>query len=339
MSCQLLWVFGVAVVVLQGCGGTSAPAQPSSNQPSTNQPSSARPRFFSAGSPLNLKISAAAAVDPRSDSLLASLRSSASQGFVLGWRSWSIPVYYVDAGTPRHDVTMTQSWAPKQKLLNVPIPDGARPDPEADASLCLVDLTAGCEWDLWETKQSGGAWSAGWANAISITGSGIYPRGLSARGSGFALLAGLIFPDELAAGEIPHALVFSFDHTKAGGPVAPATESDGESTRADAIPEGALLQLDPNLDLETLGLAPYQRTIARALQVYGMYLVDNGGGVSLYAANPLSLPAGSYDGLLPDEEFPDLSAIPIDRFRVLLLPAQNPDPPLAVDPSGCAAYE
>jgi hypothetical protein len=73
------------------------------------------------------------------------------------------------------------------------------------------------------------------------------------------------------------------NNTKAGGPVAPATGSDGWSTLAGAIPEGARVQLDPSLDLDSLGLTPWQKTIARALQEYGMLLVDTGGGFGLQA--------------------------------------------------------
>jgi hypothetical protein len=42
-----------------------------------------------------------------------------------------------------------------------------------------------------------------------------------------------------------HALTFSFDSTKSGGPVWPATESDGRTSTAGAMPEGARLQPAP----------------------------------------------------------------------------------------------
>jgi hypothetical protein len=109
------------------------------------------------------------------------------------------------------------------------------------------------------------------------------------RASGFGSAAGLIFPDELAAGRIDHALTFTMKHTKAGGPVPPATASDGWSTVPGAIPEGARLQLDPALDLDSFRLTAWQKTIARALQQYGMYLTDTGGAVAFQAVHPQSV--------------------------------------------------
>lgn len=76
------------------------------------------------------------------------------------------------------------------------------------------------------------------------------------------------------------------------------------------------MQLDPKLDLDTLELQPYEKTIARALQEYGMYLGDTGGTLTLYAAHPQSFDA-AYQELMPLEAFPRLDGIPLDRLRVL----------------------
>lgn len=106
--------------------------------------------------------------------------------------------------------------------------------------MVIIDMDRGCEYDFWQAKRGlFGGWQASWANTISIESNGIFPKGMSARGSGFVLPAGMIWPQELQKGVIEHALVFSYEHTKEGGPVAPAIESDGTSTREDAIPEGA----------------------------------------------------------------------------------------------------
>lgn len=115
-----------------------------------------------------------------------------------------------------------KSSTPASVLKNVPIPDFATPDPSADSSLVIIDLTTGCEYDFWKAqKDEDGIWTAGWANAIPIDSDGVYPKGLSARGSGFALLAGVMWPDELENGEINHALGFSYSYPKAGGPYSP----------------------------------------------------------------------------------------------------------------------
>lgn len=190
--------------------------------------------------------------------------------------------------------------------------------------MVVLDLENRCEYDFWQARKTTEGWLASWANGISMDSDGIYPHGLSTRGSGFAFLGGVIWPDELQIGHIDHALAFNHPFTKAGGPVAPATDSDGEVNQQNAIPEGALLQLNPDLDLTSLGLTPYEMTIAVALQEYGMYLVDNGSsGVGLYAIDPKCVIGNPYEGVLPDEDWPTIANIPLDQFRVIEMGPQN----------------
>jgi hypothetical protein len=164
---------------------------------------------------------------------------------------------------------------------------------------------------------------------------------MGAKAGGFASLAGLVWPQELRSGKIDHALFFAYPSTKSCGPVSPATAGDGSSEDSGAIPEGARVQLDPDLDLDSLHLAPYQRTIAEALQTYGMILGDTGGALGLYGVGRQSFEGDAYEGLLPGGEFPefsDLGEIPADRFRVLELPPQQPRPPQQLVPSGCGSF-
>ncbi len=284
------------------------------------------------------QIPANAMVDPNSPTMVGSLVDQANQAFVIAVKEWTVPVYYADENTSRQEVKLTAGWAPKGQLNNVPVPDFAEPDPEADGSMVIIDETTGCVYDFWEMRYRNGKWKASWGNALPLASEGIFPKGFSARGSGFELLQGVIWPQELEAGEINHALIFSYDHTKAGGPVAPATESDGTSTEAWAIPEGALVQLDPALDLTTLGLNEYEMTIARALQQYGMYCADDGGGLQLYAINPVSCRTNPYENIWGDQTYIYLDKIPADRFRVLKLGPQNDTEPQLVE-NFCAEFQ
>ena len=284
------------------------------------------------------KIDTNAEVDPNSDVMVQSLVEQADQAFVIAVKEFSVPVYYADESTPREDVKLTVYWAPKKKLLNVPIPEYTEPDPASDGSAVIIDKTSGCVYDFWQMKYSSGGWKASWGNAIPLNSDGIFEKGFSARGSGFELLQGIIWPQELERGYINHALVFSYDHTKAGGPVYPATESDGTEDSDWAIPEGALVQLDPDLDLTTLGLNSYEMIIAKALQEYGMYCCDDGGGIQLYAVNPISCKNNPYENIWGDQTYVYLDKIPVDKFRVLKLPPQDPSEPELVNNS-CAEFE
>ena len=279
-------------------------------------------RPYAAASPFNRPIAANPRVDPNSAQLVAGVvRAARERGFVLSVREWTVPVYYADEETPRYDVPLTPYWAGKRVLREVPIPDDARPDPMADGHLAVVDRVGGCEYDFWQAERTpDGRWTASWGRRLPATGDGIASVGPSARASGFGLLAGLVFPDELARGRIEHALVFGYPYTRAGGPVAPATSSDGRTAGAGALPEGARLQLDPALDLDTLVLTPYERAIAEAMQQYGMFLGDTGGAVGVFAAHPHPFGEDPYAALLPPGGHVPLDGIPVERLRVLDLP-------------------
>ncbi len=320
--------------------------------------------LYSSESPLNMKIPDDPEIDPDSGEYVNLLVVSAQEGgFLIELKQYNATVFFADADTPKTDVWLAcgRAWGGGVEYFrDIPIPFFAEPTVDFDGSLnpilpgrcgatadqdnqmVILDLDTRCEYDLFQARMEEGQWVAGWANSISMDSIGIYEKGLSARGSGFTTLAGVIWPDELENGYIDHALIFSYPHARAGGPVAPATESDGLSKRQYALPEGALLQLDPTLDLETITLTPEEKTVAKALQEYGMYLVDDGSfGVSIEAVNPASVEGNPYEGLLPDVDYPELNNIPLDRLRVLKLGPQDPDADSTNElvSSGCGYFE
>lgn len=314
MKTTFAFFFAFSLLLILGCG-----TQDISNKPDDLayfQPFIGN-SVFQDTIPLN------AVLDANSALMVTSLEDQANQAFLVAVKEWTVAVYQADGSTPTHEVKLTAGWAPKNSLQNVPIPDFAEPDPSQDGHMVIVDQSNGCIYDFWEMRYKSGQWKASWGNALPLSGDGIFPKGYSARGSGFELLQGLIWPQELEAGKIEHALIFSYDHTKSGGPVPPATESDGETSDAWGIPEGALVQLNPNLDLNSLGLSSYELTIATALQKYGMYCADDGGGLSLYAINPISSKNNPYENIWGDQTYVFLNKIPVDQFQVLTLAAQT----------------
>jgi hypothetical protein len=325
----------ISLSLASGCKAGKAPksASKAPKLPHSNL------KLFSSSSPFNQKIPANPEIDPRSKTMIKSLETDVrKQDFILAQKRWTLPVYYANKRTSRYDVTLTADWAPFTVMKKVPIPKQAKPDPENDAEIAIIDESTNCEYDFWQLRKVNGKWYASWGNAISLNSNGIYKAGsAAARASGFALTAGIIWPEELKKGKINHALVFSYSFTKSGGPVPPATASDGYLDSAQAIPEGARLQLDPDFDISTLPTA-YERTIAKALQEYGMFLGDSGGGAQLYALSPMSRKGNPYKGILPDRDYVKLN-IPASKFRVLKMGKQIKDTPEEFVSNGCAKYE
>jgi hypothetical protein len=265
-------------------------------------------RLYSAASPFNQAIPANPTLDPKSAAYVQLLtRSKNEKAFVMALGEWSVPTYFVRQDTKRQDVQVEGFDGLRRIMRGVPIPDNAKPDPADDAHMTVIDPATRCEYDLIGAKKTAAGWTSKWANVNSTADNGIYPSGMSTRATGFAPLAGMIWPAELRSGRIDHALVFAY----------PYTSSDGRTTLAAAMPEGARVQLDPTLNLDTLKLTANERTIAEALQKYGMYLGDTGGALALYAVNPQSFDTNQYAGLLPSDAAIALNKIPVNRFRVL----------------------
>ncbi|TXT56010.1 MAG: hypothetical protein BAJATHORv1_30394 [Candidatus Thorarchaeota archaeon] len=289
-------------------------------------------RPFSDASPFNIPIPDNAEIEPNSEEIVNNLLDSMSEGeLFVGVDKWSVPVFFANSSTPQQDIDITDEWAIWDTMKDVPIPENALPDPEDDGHLCIIDNGTRIEYDFWQAEKTPSGWTASWGNKISLDSDGIYRDSWGARGSGFALAAGLIFPHEIDRGLIEHALVYSTDwfYVKSGGAVRPATTSDGISNDPLAIPEGARLQLNPSIDVDDLEMEEAGKVIARAMQNYGMFLCDNGGGHQVYAYNPINS-GYSWEGILDTDDdgisWIFNSSISITDFRVLKLGPQIPDP-------------
>jgi len=225
---------------------------------------------------------------------------------------WSIPVYFIDNTTPRVTVEFTNEFPYHPYFLDsmnpVPIPFNAVSDhgatghyppilsdivPDlgfADAHLCIIDLSTGLEYGFWHmAKDAFGTWRASTGGIISISGNGVFTEtdlltNNFARGTAVPLSAGLIWRNDVAAGEIRHALAVSLPalRNQRDFYVWPGLETDGFSSDTRALPEGARLRLkwtEQEIEdrYQSGQLSSTGRIIALALRRYGAFDVDNGG--------------------------------------------------------------
>lgn len=280
----------------------------------------AEPLLYSADSPWNRPIAPDVQVDPDSAYFIKAIKG------VLGSRTdkYSFPVYRIDRATPRRSVTISGYWSDvrgagdtlkvsRDTRVGLPIPAGAEPARGRDAHLVLWDPRSGDEWGLWHVRRGPGGWQAENGYHYNTRWSGVPPQGFVSRGAGVPYLVGLIFPEELRAGRIEHALALGINYPSPLH-VFPATKSDGRNMEPTALPMGSRLQLDPrytDVDFRRWGLDRSGRVIARALQRYGMILVDGSGHPKLYGEYDGT---AHWDGLLKADT---LSRIPYDAFRLL----------------------
>ena len=201
--------------------------------------------LYSADSVWNQTIPSQPEIDPESAVMIDALVAAARTGYdpTLNVKQWSVPVYVADADTPRYSVAITGSNTQYgfQAMIDVPIPDNAQPDPQRDGHMVIMDISTGYEYDFWRAvKNADGSWQAAWGNRISLDSNGIFPTGSGAKASGFAAMAGIIWPEEFKQGRIDHALFMALPIAASGGFVYPATASDGWITTEGAIPRGRI---------------------------------------------------------------------------------------------------
>jgi hypothetical protein len=280
-------------------------------------PTSGFPRPFPAGSVWNTPVGNAA-VDPRNAGLSAYLASHAKNPN-LTLHSWGVSVAESHPSDQTHSVPCVRfPRCTLDAFGSFAIPVTAQPDPSGDRHLAVYDNASQREWDFWQGSNAGGVWTAGAGAAVSMSGNGTAPSHTeSGNAANFPLLGGIIRPEEMAQGHIDHALVFMMPGVSSVGHVCPATHNDGDSTDPNALLEGMRIQLDPSVNIDSLGLPAWQKTIARALQNYGAYLRDNSGSLAILAEDSVSR---GYDAWatagLPSGN-PSIAGLPWDKFRVL----------------------
>jgi hypothetical protein len=296
-------------------------------------------RPFADTSLWNTPIAAGAAVDPASAAMIADFSSISGQtAFWINIQDYSVPVYWVDS-TAAATVTVMASLGGSGFRTGAasdsvpagsgpaPIPAGAMAAAGTDRHLAIVDRVTRVEWGFWDAASATGGWTAGEASTMDLAGSGARPpernnpwwAGHGPRACGFALIAGLITVDEMRAGSIEHALVVAYPHIRSRYYTPPASSAQGTTTDAIAtrgILCGGRIQLDPTLDVSTLGLSASGVIIARALQKYGAFVGDYSGAVSLYGDASATAQAAWTAGLLANGE---AAKIPLNRFRVLTI--------------------
>ena len=220
---------------------------------------------------------------------LASYVAAAAGNANMPLTSWAVGVAEAHSGDTAYTVPCLLYSCTLSTFGPFAIPTTAKADPSPDGHLAIYDPTSQREWDMWQGATNGTSWTSSAGAAVSMTGNGVAPAGTaSSNAANFPLLGGLIRPEEILQGHIDHALVIGLPGVNSTGRVCPATHNDGSSTSSSAPMEGTRFQLDPALNVDALAIPAWQKTIAKAMQTYGLYIRDNSGSLAVYAENPAS---------------------------------------------------
>jgi len=247
----------------------------------------------------------------------------------------SIEVLAADAGVARRSFTATGDfYTPDCDKIDVPVPSGGRLEGETNYACagngdCHLIVVQGSRlYEMWRANLIGGdatgTFQGGCLAAWDLTKDYWTPnappnfaRGdqcTSADAAGYPIAALLFSADEVAAGEIKHAIRFILPNDRIDPTqyVHPATHATRHTATAPTpVPYGARLRLRASFDL-TLLPSDGARVVARALQKYGMFLAD-GGNIALTSQSDTYTRA-KWAGLLGAR---DLGALQVADFEMV----------------------
>jgi hypothetical protein len=261
-----------------------------------------------------------AAVDSNSTALINFIGASVTMHPDFGsgqyqGSSIGIPYVVVDSTQPFVNINFNQ-FADESDPGPMPVPANAPiegyPNPgNGDRHVLVLDNSNCWLYELYGASAgSGGAWNAGSAAVWDLQNDEQRPwTWTSADAAGLAIFPGLIRYDEVAAGQIKHAIRFTLQFSRAAF-TPPASHWAATSSQAMAAPMGMRLRLKSNFDVSTFSAT--NQVILKAMKQYGMIMADNGS--SMYIS-------GAPDDRWNNDDLHSLGSVTASDFEVV---AMNP---------------
>lgn len=245
---------------------------------------------FPADNAWNTDISAAA-VDPNSDNLIASigLTRGLHPDFGAGlWDGAPIGIPYTVVGSNQAKVPITftdygdeSDPGPYPVPANAPV-EGRKADGSSfggDRHVLVLDRDANRLYELYNaTPQASGGWNASSGAVFHLDSNTVRPTAkpgwTSADAAGLPIFPGLVRYDEASSGTIRHALRFTVASTRKAY-LPPATHWAASSTSANLPPMGMRVRLKAGYVIPS-SFSTETRAILQAMKTYGMLVADNG---------------------------------------------------------------
>jgi hypothetical protein len=188
-----------------------------------------------------------------------------------------IPYNVVPGSQPKVDVVF--KYADESDPGPYPIPSDASIEGGSlsggDRHVLVLDKDNCLLYETWSSyPQSDGTWKAGSGAVYDLKKNILRPNGwTSADAAGLPILPGLVRYDEVASGQINHALRFTAPDTR-NTFIWPARHYASNLTSTNYPPMGQRFRLKADFNIS--GFSPPVIVILRALKKYGMILADNG---------------------------------------------------------------
>jgi hypothetical protein len=260
----------------------------------------------------------AAAVDANSDAIInfigpavgmhADFGSGEYQGSNIG-----IP-YSVVSGTQTPVNINFTAYGSESDPGPMPVPGNASiegdPNPgNGDRHVLVLDNSNCFLYELYNAVPNGdGSWNAGSAAVWDLLSDANAQRPwtwTSADAAGLPIFPGLVRYDEVAAGQIQHAIRFTLPDSRAAA-LLPATHWAATSSNAIAPPMGMKLRLKANYNIS--GFSTNVQAILSAMKKYGLVMADNGSALYI---------SGAPDSRWDNDDLHNLGQVPASAFEVV----------------------
>jgi hypothetical protein len=222
-------------------------------------------------------------IDPNSDAYIATIGATDHVHADFGSGLWNggpigIPYITVPASQPEVPVVFTaygdeSDPGPYPVPTAAPIEGGTQSD--GDRHVLVLEQGSCMLYELYRAfPQADGSWEADSAAIFDLSSNALRPVGwTSADAAGLPILPGLVHYDEVASGEIRHAIRFTAETTRRAY-VWPARHFASSQTGSQYPPMGQRFRLRADFDLSNY--SPDVQVILQAMKIYGIILADNG---------------------------------------------------------------
>ncbi len=189
---------------------------------------------------------------------------------------------------------------------NAPIEGDPNPG-NGDRHVLVLDNSHCFLYELFSAFPNGnGSWNAASAAVWDLLGNEQRPwTWTSADAAGLPIFPGLVRYDEVAAGQVQHAIRFTLPQSRAAA-VLPATHWASNSTSANAPPMGMRLRLKANYNIS--GFSTNVQVILSAMKKYGLIMADNGSAMYI---------SGAPDSRWDNDDLHNLGQVPASAFEVV----------------------
>lgn len=195
------------------------------------------------------------------------------------WDGGLIGIPYTTVSGSQAKVAVVFDYADESDPGPYPIPGDAPIEggsqSSGDRHVLVVDTGHCILYELFSAyPQPDGTWRAGSGAVFNLNSNALRPATwTSADAAGLPILPGLVRYDEVASGEIRHALRFTAPQTRSAF-IWPARHRASSLTGRQYPPMGQRFRLKAEFDIS--GFSRDTRVILTALKKYGMILADNG---------------------------------------------------------------